>query len=91
MSTLRFGARARNIKNAPKINKEYSVAELMKLWEAAQNKVEVLEKKIQALIQQIVHLGGKPPSESDIQKLAQQLAAKQAEEEIKRAEEELKV
>lgn len=63
----------------------------MKLWEAAQNKVEVLEKKIQALIQQIVQLGGKPPSESDIQKLAQQLAAKQAEEEIKRAEEELKV
>ena len=25
LSTLRFGSRARNIKNAPKINKEYSI------------------------------------------------------------------
>jgi len=33
LGTLRFGARARNIKNKPKINKQYSVNELMKMLE----------------------------------------------------------
>jgi kinesin family protein 5 len=33
LSTLRFGSRARNIKNAPKINKEYSILELRLLLE----------------------------------------------------------
>lgn len=33
LSTLRFGARARNIKNAPKVNKEYTVTELKRLLE----------------------------------------------------------
>lgn len=33
ISTLRFGARAKNIKNKPVVNKEYTVAELKKLVE----------------------------------------------------------
>ena len=31
LSTLRFGARARNIKNTPKVNREYTVPELKRL------------------------------------------------------------
>lgn len=31
LSTLRFGSRARNIKNTPKVNREYTVPELKKL------------------------------------------------------------
>lgn len=49
LSTLRFGQRARNIKNAPKINREYSVAELKKLLEKAEVKIEVSEKRIKIL------------------------------------------
>lgn len=40
LSTLRFGARARNIKNAPKVNKEYTVPELRRLLEKAEEKIE---------------------------------------------------
>lgn len=50
MSTLRFGTAARNIKNRPKINKEYTVDELKKmiakrdkLIKAFENRVSVLE------------------------------------------------
>lgn len=40
LSTLRFGARARNIKNAPKVNREYTVAELKKLLEVAEERIK---------------------------------------------------
>lgn len=46
LSTLRFGARARNIKNAPKVNREYSVAELKVLLANAEFKIKTLESKI---------------------------------------------
>ena len=39
MSTLRFGARARNIKNTPKVNREYSIPELKKLLAKAEENV----------------------------------------------------
>jgi kinesin family protein 5 len=58
LSTLRFGARARNIKNAPKMNREYSVAELKKMLAAAEFKINTLEGKIKALVNQIIELGG---------------------------------
>lgn len=35
ISTMRFGSRARSIKNKPKVNREYTVPELKKLLEAA--------------------------------------------------------
>jgi kinesin family protein 5 len=35
ISTLRFGHRAKNIKNKPKVNKEYTVPELLLLLEKA--------------------------------------------------------
>jgi kinesin family protein 5 len=49
LSTLRFGARARNIKNAPKVNREYSVAELKVLLGKAEEKVVQLETKVKVL------------------------------------------
>jgi kinesin family protein 5 len=59
LSTLRFGQRARNIKNAPKVNREYSVAELKKLLEKAEVKIEVSEKRIKILSKQINDLEAK--------------------------------
>jgi kinesin family protein 5 len=84
LSTLRFGARARNIKNAPKMNKEYSVAELKKMLAAAEFKISTLEGKIKALVNQIISLGGQPPSDSELQQLQAKLEA----EESKKVEEE---
>ena len=46
LSTLRFGARARNIKNTPKVNREYTVPELKKLLDLAEAKIKHLETKI---------------------------------------------
>jgi kinesin family protein 5 len=46
LSTLRFGARARNIKNAPKMNKEYSIPELKKMLATAEYKIMTLEGKV---------------------------------------------
>lgn len=39
ISTLRFGNRAKNIKNKPKVNKEYTVPELLLLLEKAEAKI----------------------------------------------------
>lgn len=77
LSTLRFGQRARNIKNAPKVNREYSVAELKKLLEKAEVKIEVSEKRIKILSKQICDMGGEVPSEKDLQKLGVQMAAQE--------------
>jgi kinesin family member 5 len=55
MTTLRFGTAARNIKNKPKVNKEYTVEELKKMIakrdkaiKAYQNRVQVLEEFIKS-------------------------------------------
>ena len=73
LSSLRFGARARNIKNKPKINKQYSVNELMKMLEMAEGKIEMLEKRIQILSKQILEMGGELPSDKDMEMLSLQL------------------
>ena len=73
LSSLRFGARARNIKNKPKINKQYSVNELMKMLEMAEGKIEMLEKRIQILSKQVLELGGELPSDKDMEMLSLQL------------------
>ena len=49
LSSLRFGARARNIQNQPKVNKEHSVPELVKMLNQAENRNTLLENKIKAL------------------------------------------
>lgn len=63
LSTLRFGSRARNIKNAPKVNKEYTIPELKKLLEKSEHKVELLGIKVKILSDQIIELGGAIPNE----------------------------
>jgi kinesin family protein 5 len=49
LGTMRFGSRARSIKNKPKINREYTVPELKKLLEAAQAECDVLRERIKGL------------------------------------------
>lgn len=46
LSTMRFGSRARCIKNTPKVNREYTVPELKKLLDTAQNECEYLKDRI---------------------------------------------
>jgi hypothetical protein len=41
LSTLRFGARARNIKNQAKVNREYTVPELKRLLEKAEADLDI--------------------------------------------------
>ena len=45
LSTLRFGSRARAIKNTPKVNREYTVPELKRLLEIAVAENEVLRER----------------------------------------------
>lgn len=49
ISTLRFGKRAKQIKNKPKINKEVSVSELKLLLEKLEKTVEERDQKILSL------------------------------------------
>lgn len=49
LSTMRFGVRAKNIKNKPKINKEVTVAELKIEIEKLDNTVDRLQRRIKQL------------------------------------------
>lgn len=73
LSTLRFGARARNIKNAPKVNKEYTVPELKRLLEKAEEKIEALKKHIKILEKQILENGGSLPDEETLKKVGMKI------------------
>lgn len=46
LSTLRFGHRAKSIKNTPKINREFTLVELKILLERAEKKLEERDKRI---------------------------------------------
>lgn len=50
LSTLRFGTRARSIKNKPKVNREYSVAELKKLLEKKEEEIESVSARLKAVM-----------------------------------------
>ena len=65
ISTLRFGQRAKKIKNKPKINKELSIAELKHLLEEAEQQIEKKEKRIKVLERLIQSMGGIVPEEKD--------------------------
>lgn len=47
LSTLRFGQRAHNIKNTPKVNREMTVQELTRLLEKAEFEIEKKDLRIQ--------------------------------------------
>ena len=67
ISTLRFGTRAKQIKNKPKVNKEYTVAELKLLLSKADAEVTKKERRIQVLEKCITDLGVAIPTEDSLQ------------------------
>ena len=73
MSTLRFGTAARNIKNKPKINKEYTVPELKLMVAKRDQLIIALRKRIQFLEEFIKENGLKVPSDEFLANLTTKL------------------
>ena len=59
ISTLRFGMRAKSIKNTPKINKEYTVAELKLMISKCREDIAKKDKRIKYLEDNLMKSGGK--------------------------------
>ena len=71
ISTLRFGMRAKAIKNTPKINREFTVAELKLMLAKCREEIAKKDKRINVLEATLEEIGGKVPvfkddEESDI-------------------------
>lgn len=49
MSTLRFGTRAKAIKNKPKINKEHTIEELKSILVSKEREIEQLKEMVEKL------------------------------------------
>ena len=62
VSTLRFGIRAKQIKNKPKVNKEYTIAELKLLLSKADAELARREQRIQQLERALTEAGVKVPA-----------------------------
>ena len=75
LRSLRYGARAQNIRNVAKVNKEYSAHELSVLLKKAEDKIKRLEARIRVLKQVVVDLGGSPPTDKEAEDLALQIEA----------------
>ena len=89
LSTLRFGTRARSIKNNAKVNREYTIPELKRLLEKAEKEIELKQDTIELLTLEIQKLGGTIPGKENLRELAEQARKQREEEEEKKAEEEL--
>ena len=61
ISTLRFGIRAKAIKNKPVVNKEYTVAELKLLLAKAEMECARKDQRIEQLETALMDVGVKPP------------------------------
>ena len=85
LSTLRFGERAKKIKNKPKINKEITVAELQKLVERLKENLKQANARINQLENFIKQNGLKIP-ESDYKKEDEEEEEKKKEKEEKEKE-----
>jgi len=66
IGTLRFGVRAKSIKNKPKINRELTVAELQLLLAKAEKTIEEKEVRIKQLEDYIKSLGNTIPEQANI-------------------------
>lgn len=66
LSTLRFGLRAKSIKNKPKVNREFTVSELKLLLAKAEAGLEKKQATIEALSRKVLELGGELVTEKDI-------------------------
>jgi hypothetical protein len=73
LSTLRFGERAKKIKNKPKINKETTVAELKIEIEKLENTITKQNKRIIQLYQFIEKNGLRIPDENDFDFLKEKI------------------
>ena len=91
LSTLRFGERAKKIKNKPKINKEVTVAELQKLVEQLKENLKKANQRISQLENFIREKGLIVPM-SDFKKVEdEEEKKKREEEEAKRNDKENKI
>ena len=72
LSTLRFGTRARSIKNNAKVNREYSIPELKKLLEKAEKETSMYKMQVKVLEQELEKLGGVVPESPVLMELAQE-------------------
>lgn len=61
VSTLRFGVRAKAIKNKPKVNREYTIAELKLMLSKAQEEIEKRDRTIGMLEETLRKMGGTVP------------------------------
>jgi len=66
VSTLRFGYRAKSIKNKPKINREFTVAELQLLLERAEKTIERQGLRIKVLEKMLKEKGITLPKDEEI-------------------------
>lgn len=80
LSTLRFGTRAKKIKNKPKVNKELTVAELKIALDKSRKEVSILQNKIVNLEKFIRKNGLEPPKDliDDINLLIAKLTKEQS-------------
>ena len=66
ISTLKFGARAKQVKNKPKINKELTVQELKYLLQVEKDKNGLLARRVAQLEIELKKNGIVPPSETNL-------------------------
>ena len=83
VSTLRFGAWAKKIKNKPKINKDSSVEELKAQLAKAESIIRAQEIKIKVLEKIIIDMGGNVPEIEEQLKILKSLPSKEEEENVK--------
>ena len=69
---MRFGTRARSIKNNAKVNREYSIPELKKLLEKAEKETNMYKLQVKVLEQELEKLGGVVPQGQDLMELAKE-------------------
>lgn len=74
-STLRFGQRAKQIKNKAKVNKEFSIQELRYMLQIAEKDIRIKERTIRTMEEYIRMLekSGVPESDKELQALKKRL------------------
>jgi len=66
LSALRFGYRAKSIKNTPKINREFTAAQLQILLEKAERKIVIRDRKVKLLENVLMEHGIAFPFDNDM-------------------------
>ena len=91
LSTLRFGERAKKIKNKPKINKEITVAELQKLVTQLKEKLKTADARIAQLENYIKQNGLSVPASNYKQEVDEEEKRRQKDEKDKARDEEKEI